>query len=217
MNSINSDGASNAARVRGFDSKIETASDQRIHIGWKSLVWLTLAAMVGLTVFMALEHLLFPHLALWQYRAMTISAGTVAVVCCGYNLTRKLERLFSTHIRVEKKLAFERNLLRTVVDNIPDSIFAKDSEGRYLLANKAFAKLHGLETSEQLLGKSAFDLFPKERATALHAADLEVMRAAKPLEAERSVVDAEGNVHWILMSKVPLTNTLDEIVGIVGV
>jgi two-component system sensor histidine kinase/response regulator len=217
MNSTNTQGASNAARLSGFDSKIETASDQHIHIAWKSLVWLTIAAMVGLTAFMALEHLLFPHLALWQYRAMTVSAGTVAVVCCGYNLTRKLENLFSAHIHVEKKLAFERNLLRTVVDNIPDSILAVDSEGRYVLVNKAFAKLHGLESTEQLLGKSAFDLFPKELATSLRAADLEVMRAAKPLEAERSVVDAEGNVHWILMSKVPLTNKLDEIVGIVGV
>src|SRR6267378_4450734 len=137
--------------------------------------------------------------------------------CCGYYLTRKLERLFSAHIQTEKKLAFERNLLRTVVDNIPDSIFAKDSEGRYLLANKAFAKLHGLESPEPLLGKSAFDLFPKERAAALHAADLEVMRAAKFFEGERSTVNAEGNVRWILMSKVPLTNQHNEIVGIVGV
>src|SRR6266446_3378330 len=217
MKSINTDEASNAAGVSGFDSKIETASDQHIDIGWKSLVWLTFAAMVGLTASVTLEHLLFPHLTSWEYRALTISAGTFAVICCGYYLTRKLERLFSTHIQTEKKLAFERNLLRTVVDNIPDSIFAKDSEGRYLLANKAFAKLHGLESPEQLLGKSAFDLFPKERAAALHAADLEVMRAAKFFEGERSAVNAEGNVRWILMSKVPLTNQHNEIVGIVGV
>jgi PAS domain S-box-containing protein len=217
MNSINTDETSNAAGVSGFDAKIETASEPHMDIGWKSLVWLTIAAMVGLTACVTLEHLLFPHLASWEYRALTIFAGTFAVICCGYYLTRKLERLFSSHIQTEKKLAFERNLLRTVVDNIPDSIFAKDSEGRYLLANKAFAKLHGLESPEPLLGKSAFDLFPKERATTLHAADLEVMRGAKPLEAERSVADAEGNVHWILMSKVPLTNHRNEIVGIVGV
>src|SRR6266403_1540675 len=217
MKSINTDEASNAAGVSGFDSKIEIAPDEHIDIGWKSLVWLTFAAMVGLTASVTLEHLLFPHLTSWEYRALTISAGTFAVICCGYYLTRKLERLFSAHIQTEKKLAFERNLLRTVVDNIPDSIFAKDSEGRYLLANKAFAKLHGLESPELLLGKSAFDLFPKERAAALHAADLEVMRAAKFFEGERSAVNAEGNVRWILMSKVPLTNQHNEIVGIVGV
>jgi two-component system sensor histidine kinase/response regulator len=212
---MNTDGASDAAGVAGFDSEVETTPEQ--YVGWKSLVWLTFAAMVGLTASVTLQHLLFPHLALWQYRAMTISAGTAAVTGCTFYLTSKLQRLFSAHIQVEKKLAFERNLLRTVVDNIPDSIFAKNSQGRYVLVNKAFAKLHGLESCEQLLGKSAFDLFPKERATALHTADLEIMRAAKPLEAERSVVDAAGNIHWILMSKVPLTNKLDEIIGIVGV
>jgi two-component system sensor histidine kinase/response regulator len=215
MSSTNNAGPSTAAGVSGFESKIEASSERSI--GWKSLIWLTFAAMAGLTASITLQHLFFPHLALWQYRAMTISSGTAAVLCCGYYLKRKLQRLFSAHIQVEEELAFERNLLRTVVDNIPDSIFAKDSEGRYLLVNKAFAKLHGLESPEQLLGKSAFDLFPKERAAALHAADLEVMRAAKPLEAERSVVDAEGNVHWILMSKVPLTNEHEEIVGTVGV
>jgi two-component system sensor histidine kinase/response regulator len=215
MSSTNTVGPSTAAGESGFKSKIDAASEQSI--GWKSLIWLTFAAMAGLTASITLQHLFFPHLASWQYRAMTISSGTAAVACCGYYLKRKLQRLFSAHIQVEQDLAFERNLLRTVVDNIPDSIFAKDSEGRYLLVNKAFAKLHGLESPEQLLGKSAFDLFPKDRAAALHAADLEVMRAAKPLEAERSVVDAEGNVHWILMSKVPLTSKHDEIVGTVGV
>src|SRR6266853_1058614 len=215
MTSTNSVGASNAAVVSGFESKIEAASEQSV--GWKSLVWLTFAAMAGLTASITLQHLFFTHLASWQYRAMTISSGTSAVFCCGYYLKRRLQKVFSAHIHVEQELAFERNLLRTVVDNIPDSIFAKDSGGRYLLVNKAFAKLHGLESPEQLLGKSAFDLFPKERAATLHAADLEVMRAAKPLEAERSVVDAEGNVHWILMSKVPLTNKHEEIVGTVGV
>jgi PAS domain S-box-containing protein len=215
MTSTDTVGASNAAGVSGFESKIEAASEQSI--GWKSRVWLTFAAMVGLTASVTLEHLLFPHLTAWEYRALTISAGTFAVSGCGYYLTRKLERLFSAHIQTEKKLAFERNLLRTVVDNIPDSLLVKDSSGRYLLANKAFAKLHGHKSPEEVLGKTVFDLFPRERAAALHADDLEVLRGIKPLfEGERSVVDAEGNVRWIQMTKVPLTNQLDEIVGIVG-
>jgi two-component system, sensor histidine kinase and response regulator len=203
--------------LSGPEAATETASGY--NIGWKPLVWLTSAAMVGLTASVTLEHLLFPHLTSWEYRAITISAGTVAVACCSFYLIRKLDSLFSEHTRVEKKLAFERNLMRTVIDNIPDSIFVKDSAGRYLLANKAFAKLHGLESPEPLLGKTVFDLFPKERAVSLHAADLEVIGATKPLmiEGERSVVDAEGNVRWIHMTKVPLTNDRGEIVGIVGV
>ncbi len=122
------------------------------------------------------------------------------------------------HAQAEQELAFDRNLLRTVVDNIPDSIFAKDSEGRYLLANKAFAKLHAVESPNRLLGKTAFDLFPKERASALHIADQQVMKVTKALqEAERSTTDSDGNVQWILMTKVPLTDENGRILGIVGV
>ena len=207
---------SNFARTAGPESKIGTGSEH--NIGKKSLAWLTLAAMAGLTASVTLDHLFLPRLAPWEYRGITVSAGTIAVACCAYYLTLKLERLFFAHIQVEQKLAFERNLLRTVVDNIPDSILAKDSAGKYLLVNKAFAKLHGLESPESALGKSAFDMFPEKPAAALHAADQEVMKATSPiLERERSVVDAEGNMQWIQMTKVPLTDEQGKIIGIVGV
>ncbi len=197
--------------------RIKTAPE-RNNIDWKSIAWLTGIGMVSLTAFEKLKHLLFPHLDSWQYQAMTVCAGTMAICVSGWYLTRKLGRLLSIHARVEQNLAFDRNLLRTVVDNIPDSIFAKDSEGRYVLANKAFARLHGVESADQLLGKTAFDLFPKERASALHTADQEVMKATKPAqEAERSTKDSQGKVQWILMTKVPLTDENGQILGIVGV
>jgi two-component system sensor histidine kinase/response regulator len=214
---INTSGPSNVSGMSSPGSKIEAASEY--NVGWKSIFWLTCTSMVGLIASVTLQHLLFPNLTRWEYRVLTVFSGTVAVACCGIYLMRKLKRLFSDHIQVEKKLAFERSLMRTVIDNIPDSIFAKDSEGRYLLTNNAFAKLHGFDSPECLLGKSAFDLFPKERATSLYSADLEVMRATKSqiIEGERSQVDAEGNLRWIQMTKVPLTNMLDEVVGVVGV
>jgi two-component system sensor histidine kinase/response regulator len=214
---INNAGASNVSMVSGPEPKIEPASEY--NIGWISIVWLTCTAMVGLIASVTLQHLLFPNLTRWEYRIITVFSGTVAVACCVYYLMRKINRLSSEHFQIGKKLAFERNLMRTVIDNIPDSIFAKDSAGRYLLTNNAFAKLHGFESPESLLGKTAFDLFPKERAAFLHSADLEVMGATKSLiiEGERSQVDTEGNLRWIQMTKVPLTNMLDEVVGVVGV
>jgi diguanylate cyclase (GGDEF)-like protein/PAS domain S-box-containing protein len=105
-----------------------------------------------------------------------------------------------------------------VTDNIPDSIFAKDTEGRYLLLNKAFATLHGVNSPDELLGKTAFDLFPKERATALHTDDLRVMRSGGVVtESERTAIDAEGNVKVLETTKVALIDESDTVVGIVGV
>ena len=127
------------------------------------------------------------------------------------------DRSLSLHAQMEKKLALERNVLRTVTDNIPDSIFAKDKNGRYLLANKAFATLHGMKSPNDLLGKTVFDLFPEDRAAELYKDDLQVMRSGGVvMETERTAVDADGKLKILQTTKVPLLDKCESIVGIVG-
>jgi diguanylate cyclase (GGDEF)-like protein/PAS domain S-box-containing protein len=185
---------------------------------WSGLVWLALLVAAGLTVFQRLEHLLFPQLHSLQHQAVTVCVGTIAAVVGTYYSTRRLDRALLLHAQAEKKLALDRNVLRTVTDNIPDSIFAKDTEGRYLLANKAFATLHGMKSPDDLLGKTAFDLFPKERAAALHSDDVLVMRSGGPsMETERTAIDAAGQMKVLQTTKVPLIDGSETVVGIVGV
>jgi PAS domain S-box-containing protein len=135
-----------------------------------------------------------------------------------YALMHRHAKLLAVRTQVENKLALERNLLRTVTHNIPDSIFAKDREGRYVFANSAFAKLNGATSPSDFLGKTAFDMFPEELASQFHAADLEVTKGdGTPVEDERTAEDGEGNVKWIQMTKVPLIDEHGRVVGIVGV
>jgi diguanylate cyclase (GGDEF)-like protein/PAS domain S-box-containing protein len=184
---------------------------------WGSLALLAFFVAAGLAAFEWLKHYFFPHLASLQYQAVTICAGTIAAVVGSYFATHKLERALAMHAQAKEKLALERNVLRTVTDNIPDSIFAKDSEGRYLFANKAFARLHGVSSPDDLLGKTAFDLFPKDRAGELHAVDLEVMKSRGAiLESERTAADPAGKVKWLRTTKVPLVDANEHVVGIVG-
>jgi diguanylate cyclase (GGDEF)-like protein/PAS domain S-box-containing protein len=184
---------------------------------WTGLAWLTLVVAVALTISQKLEHFLFPQLHSSQHQAVNVCVGTIAAVVGTYFSTRRFDRALSLRAQAEKKLALERNVLRTVTDNIPDSIFAKDAEGRYLLANKAFATIHGVKSPDELLGKTAFDLFPKEKAVAFHAEDLGVMRSRGAiLENERTTVDANGNVKWLQTNKVPLVDKNEMVVGIVG-
>ena len=185
---------------------------------WKNLVWVGALVAGGLTAFQRLEHVLFPHLHSLQHQAVTSFVGTVSAVAGTYYATRALDRALSLHAQAEKTLALERNVLRTVTDNIPDSIFAKDTEGRYLLANKAFASIHGVKSPDELIGKTAFDLFPKDRANALHTEDLQVMRSGgAATETERTATDAEGRVKLLQTNKVPLVDNDGHVVGIVGV
>jgi PAS domain S-box-containing protein len=166
-----------------------------------------------------LKQILFGRLTLWESHAMTIVTGTTAAGLCTYFVMRKHGRQLAQDADTEAKLALERNLLRTVTDNIPDSIFVKDRDGRYTFVNRAFTKLHGAGSPEELLGKSVFDLFPIERAEPLHAADLAVLNDTSRTahEGERSVKDADGTVRWIQMTKVALGDQQGNTVGIVGV
>jgi len=204
-------------KLNSASSEPETVTRLGRGTDWVGLVWITLLVAASLTVFERLKHLLFPHLNSAQNQAVTVCMGTIAAVIGIYYATRRLDRALSLHAEAEEKLALERNVLRTVTDNIPDSIFAKDREGRYLLANKAFATLHGRKSPGDLLGKTAFDLFPKERALALHADDLQVMRSGgSSMETERTAVDPEGNVKVLHTTKVPLIDKSESVVGIVG-
>jgi len=69
----------------------------------------------------------------------------------------RLEQLLQEHTRTEEALAHERNLLRTLIDHIPDYIYVKDAEGRFLLANTALARRMGAARAEELLGRTDFD------------------------------------------------------------
>ena len=185
---------------------------------WAGLAWLTVLVAAGLAGFEKLEHFLFPQLSSLEHQAVTVCVGTIAAVIGTYSLTRRLDRALALHAEAEKKLAMDRNVLRTVTDNIPDSIFAKDTDGRYLLANKAFATLHGVNSPDDLLGKTVFDLFPKDRASVLHSDDLQVMRGSgTAMETERTAVNTDGKMIVLQTTKVPLIDYNHSVVGIVGV
>jgi PAS domain S-box-containing protein len=170
-----------------------------------------------------------PHIAIWTSRTVTILFTSLVATVAAYIMGKKLasanselearicERT-SDITEANQKLTFERSVLRTVTDNIPDSIFAKDAAGRFLLVNNAFAKHHGVESSAELLGKTAFDLFPHDQAAEAQVDDLQVMRVGGAImERERFTVDDRGDVKWALTTKVPLIDQTGGVVGIVGV
>jgi len=116
--------------------------------------------------------------------------------------------------RAEKQLAHERNLLRTLIDTIPDMIYVKDSEGRLLVVNRALAALLGASSPDVLLGKTD----PEEPAESLWAGDQKVMSSGEALiNREESPVDSRGNVKWVLTTKVPLRDSSGNIIGLMSV
>ena len=107
--------------------------------------------------------------------------------------------------RAETQLAQERNLLRNLIDAIPDHIFVKDREGAYVLDNIAHRRFLNIPDTEHLTGRTMFDFFPKELAAIYHEDDQSVLQSNHPiLNREEPAVTANGDLIWLSTSKVPL-------------
>ena len=120
--------------------------------------------------------------------------------------------------RGEEALSREHNLLRALIDNLPDYVYVKDTEGRFLIANTGLARLIGAAQGQDLQGKTAADIFPKELGEMYHSAGLEVIRSGQPMiNHEETTIDIDGDMRWVLTTNVPFRDNLGKIVGLVGI
>lgn len=119
--------------------------------------------------------------------------------------------------KTEIELAEERNLLRTLIDIVPGYIYVKDRESRFLLANKAVARVMGAKAPEDVIGKTDFDFYSDSDAKHFHNDERRVIEEEKPLvDREESFYAQDGQLGWILTNKVPLRNIDGQVTGIVG-
>jgi sigma-B regulation protein RsbU (phosphoserine phosphatase) len=135
-----------------------------------------------------------------------------------------ISRDITEHRRIEQVLAErsdellkERLLLRTLIDNLPDAIYAKDAAGRKTLSNLTDVKNLHFKTEAETIGKTDFDLFPRELAEKLYTVDQKVIQGEPLINQEESFVDDEGRKRWLLTSKLPLRDQDGKIIGLVGI
>jgi diguanylate cyclase (GGDEF)-like protein/PAS domain S-box-containing protein len=118
--------------------------------------------------------------------------------------------------QIEKRLADEHNLLRALIDNVPDTLYAKDTKGRFLVANRAAASIANL-TPQSIVGRNDFELFTPEVAQRYVDDEQAVIRSSEPLiERIEIVPDASGARRWYSSTKVPLRDVDGRIIGIIG-
>jgi PAS domain S-box-containing protein len=112
----------------------------------------------------------------------------------------------------------EHRLLSTLLEAIPDYIYVKDPENRFLLNNRAHLLLLGAATQGEVAGKTDDDIFSPELAARYRNDDQAVMRSGHPLfNREERTRDREGNEQWVLTTKVPFRDSQGRISGIVGI
>jgi two-component system sensor histidine kinase/response regulator len=112
----------------------------------------------------------------------------------------------------------ERNLLRTLIENLPDLIYAKDKNGCKILANAADVQNCGKQSEAELLGKNDFELFPEEIARGFYEDDMKVIKTGEPIiNREEYFIDSNGNKQWLLTSKLPLRDDNGNTIGLLGI
>ena len=120
--------------------------------------------------------------------------------------------------QAEEQLKYERNLLRTVIDNIPDAIYVKDTKCRKTIANRIDVHNVGCQSESEVLGKDDFLLFPAEIAERFYADDMVVLETGTPvLNKEEYYLDKNGQKCWLNTSKLPLRDEKNQIIGLVGI
>ncbi len=120
--------------------------------------------------------------------------------------------------KTEDKLNQERKLLRTLIDNLPVTIYIKDDECRKIIANRADLDIVGVKTEAEILGKTDLDSYGIELGQRGYLDDMKVIETGTAvLNHEEDFVDVYGHQRWLLTSKIPLTNENGKITGLVGI
>lgn len=144
----------------------------------------------------------------------TVTDRTDALISANRALRRFVEDLRHT----QETLQHERGLLQLIIDSIPDMIYVKDREGRYLLLNQAAKLAMGSESQPNLIGKSMHDIFDQVYSDRHRAIDQIIITTGEPiLNMDNTMTYADGSQHRQLLSKQPLYDAKHEIIGLVGI
>jgi len=121
-------------------------------------------------------------------------------------------------VKAEEELSHEKNLLRTLIDNLPDYIYVRDTQSLHLVNNKANIQLMGASNEEETIGKSVIDFFGPQIAKPFIEDDQRIIKTGVAIiNREETIVSASGEIKYLLTTKVPIKDKDDKVTGLVGI
>ncbi len=146
---------------------------------------------------------------------METLVAQIAVAVENARLYQEVQLELVERKQFEEALAKERNLMRTLIDNLPDLIFVKDTESRFVLVNQTSLQI-GQQTMGDLIGKTDFEVNPPELAAKYWTDDLAVIQSGQALLDREECNISAGQVRWFSTTKVPLRDGEERIIGLIG-
>ena len=112
----------------------------------------------------------------------------------------------------------EEDLLNVFLEHIPDGVYFKDRESRFVRISRSLAMRFGLKDPSEAFHKTDFDMFSEEHAKQAFADEQEIVRTGTPIvEKEEKETWPNGHETWVLSTKLPLLNEQGNIIGIMGI
>ncbi len=131
--------------------------------------------------------------------------------------TTGFERNITDNIETLNSLRKERDLLQSLMDNIPDAIYFKDIKSRFIRINKTQARMFGVDKPEESVGKSDLDFFETEKAKAKIKDEELILNTGIPLISIEEKVTNENKDIWISTTKSPIKDDKGNVIGLVGI
>lgn len=120
--------------------------------------------------------------------------------------------------QAESALARETQLLESLITTIPDNIYFKDAQSRFIGINNSLVKIFGLKSSNEAYGKTDFDFFDRKHAEEAYLDEQQIISSGVPIvNKEEREVRPNGSIRWVSTTKVPLKDELGKIIGIMGI
>jgi PAS domain S-box-containing protein len=122
------------------------------------------------------------------------------------------------HKKAEKAIQREHILLRTLIDNLPDTIYVKDLEGKKVIANKADVACIGYHSEDEVIGKTDLDLFKSDIGQRGYEDDMRILHSGEPIiNQEEYFIDPTGARRWLQTTKIPVKDQEGRITRLLGI
>jgi PAS domain S-box-containing protein len=120
--------------------------------------------------------------------------------------------------QADAALAYERDMLCTLLENSPDCIYFKDRQSRFVRCSKAFEGLFQVSDRSRFIGKTDFDFFTEEHARPAFEDEQEIIRTGQPLLGKvEKETHPDGRMTWCLTTKMPWRDKDGRIIGTFGI
>jgi PAS domain S-box-containing protein len=157
---------------------------------------------------------------IWQSWAVLIAGLALTALVAAY-LSSMWDRAAKVETQVVERtaqLAHERYLVDSLMDSVPDHIYYKDTQSRFLRVNKAMASLFNLKSPGEAVGKTDFDFFTKEHAQRAFDDEQEILRTGEAVVGrEEKETWPDGSITWVSSTKQALRDPFGTIIGTFGI